>query len=60
MASMSNDSLNDINTSCEATKLTVASCDTIEKVREPNQEIKKRHQNDENSGDENTSLFHGI
>ncbi|CAJ2674562.1 unnamed protein product [Trifolium pratense] len=60
MASTSNDSLNDINTSCETTKLTVASCATIEKVREPNQEIKKRHQNDENSGEENTSLCHGI
>ncbi|GAU27476.1 hypothetical protein TSUD_14560 [Trifolium subterraneum] len=58
MVSMSNDSLNDINTSCETT--TTAPCATIEKVREHNQEIKKQHQNDENSGNESPSLFHGI
>ncbi|KAK2453313.1 protein MKS1 [Trifolium repens] len=58
--SMSNDSLNDTNTSCEMTKLTDAPCATIEKVREHNQEIKKQDQYDENSGNESPSLFHRI
>ncbi|KAK2399425.1 protein MKS1 [Trifolium repens] len=56
MVSMSNDSLNGINT----TKLTDAPCATIEKVREHNQEIKKQDQYDENSGNESPSLFHKI
>jgi len=56
--SMSNDSLND-NTNYEMTTLAAAPCATIEKAREPNQEIKREHQSS-NFGEETKCLFNGV